>query len=270
MTERRMSGKRGLVFYPASHRYKLDGEWVPGVTTLLKDAIPAPALVKWAANSVAEYVADNPGHVDMLRDMGHRPMVNALKEVPWQARDEAGNRGTEVHGYAERIVRGEEVDVPEALVGHVESCIAFLEDWDIRPVLVETPVASRQHQYAGTLDLVADHNRGPRAIFDYKTARSGIFFETSFQLVGYGMAEFYVGDGDEHNMNVLGIKESYGVHIRADGYDVVPLAYGPDIYAEFVALLTSARIIKRARGDWKVPGSGYVGVALQQPQEATA
>lgn len=265
-----MTNKQGLVFYPASHRYKLDGEWVPGVTTLLKDAIPSPALVKWAANSVAQYVADNPDQVDMLRGMGSRPMVNALKEVPWQARDEAANRGTEVHGYAERIVKGEEVDVPEALVGHVESCIAFLEDWGIEPVLVETPVASRQHQYAGTLDLVANHNRGPRAIFDYKTARSGIFFETSFQLVAYGMAEFLLDyDGLETPMADVGIKESYGVHIRADGYDVYPLAYGPDIYDEFVALLASARIIKRARGDWKVPGSGYVGVALQ-PQEATA
>lgn len=260
-----MTAKQGLVFYPASHRYKLDGQWVQGVTTLLKDAIPSPALIKWAANSVAQYVADNPDQIDMLRGMGPRPMVNALKEVPWQARDEAGNRGTEVHSYAERIVKGEEVDVPEALVGHVESCIAFLEDWGIEPDLVEAPVASRRHGYAGTLDLVANG-----AIFDYKTAKSGIFFETAFQLVAYGMAEFWVdADGVEHPMRTFGIKESYGVHIRADGYDVYPLAYGPDIYDEFVALLASARIIKRARGDWKVPGSGYVGVALQ-PQEATA
>ena len=58
---------RGLKFYDASHRYKLDGEWVPGVTTIL-GVLNKPALTKWAASQVAEYVADHPEAVDHLRD----------------------------------------------------------------------------------------------------------------------------------------------------------------------------------------------------------
>ena len=50
----------GLVFYPKSHRYKLDGAWVPGVTTLIGKGLPKPALPYWAARTVAEWVADNP------------------------------------------------------------------------------------------------------------------------------------------------------------------------------------------------------------------
>ena len=30
---------RGLKFYPSSHRYKLDGEWVPGVTTIIGELV---------------------------------------------------------------------------------------------------------------------------------------------------------------------------------------------------------------------------------------
>lgn len=264
------TNKAGLVFYPSSHRYKLDGKWVQGVTTLLGGSIPKPALPKWSAKSVAEYVANNHDAVERLYSMGAGPMIAALKEIPWQQRDEAANRGTEVHDYAERIVNGEEVDVPELLVGHVESAIAFLEDWVIRPVLVEAVVGSREHQYAGKLDLIADHNRGPRAIFDYKTSKSGIYGETAFQLVGYGMAEFHGENGDEHPMADVGVEASYGVHIRADGYDVYPLRYGPEIYAEFLALLNAARINKRCTGDWKVPGSGYVGLAIQPREDDAA
>lgn len=33
----------GLVFYPKSHRYKLDGAWVPGVTRLISEA----DLIAW-------------------------------------------------------------------------------------------------------------------------------------------------------------------------------------------------------------------------------
>lgn len=257
-----MSNRSGLKFYEASHRYKLDGEWVQGVTTILGAAMPKPALPKWSAKSVAEYVATNREAIEHLYAMGEGPMVASLKEIPWQQRDAAGNRGTEVHDLAERYLKGEKIDVPDEIAGHVESCAAFIEDWDIEPVLIEQCVGSREHKYAGKLDLVADSSKAPRAIYDWKTAKSGIYGETAFQLVAYGMAEFYGEGGDEKPMADLGIEQSFGVHIRADGYDVYPLRYGPDIYAEFITLLEASRINKRCAGDWKVPGSGYVGVAI--------
>lgn len=258
----------GLKFYPASHRYKLDGEWVQGVTTILKQAIPAPALMKWSARTVAEYVADNPDGVDSLRQMGRSPMVAALKQVPWQQRDEAGNKGTAVHDFAERIAKGEGVDVPEYLTGHVQSCLDFFEDWNIDPLLVEETVGSREHQYAGKFDLIANSSRAPLAIYDYKTSKSGIYPETAYQLAAYAGAEFYGEGGNEHPLP--DVEESYGVHIRTDGYTVYPLAFGPRIYDEFTHLLESSRIIKRALGDWRIPGTGYVGLPVDHDQEGAA
>jgi hypothetical protein len=220
--------QHGLKFYEKSHRYKLDGEWVPGVTTIIKDAVPAPALMKWSAKAVAQYVAANRETVERLWTMGEQATTNALKEVP---------------------------------------CADFIDDWNIRPVLVEACVGSREHQYAGKLDLVADSNRAPRAIFDWKTAASGIFFETAFQCVGYGFAEFHGEDGNESPMTDLNIEAAFGVHLRADGYDVYPLRYGKDVFDEFVALRCHAAVLKRAKGDWKNPGSGYVGRAVNPDLE---
>ena len=62
----------GLVFYPKSHRYKLDGQWVPGVTTLIGKGLPKPALPYWSAKTVAEWVADNPDLTEDLKRMGGR------------------------------------------------------------------------------------------------------------------------------------------------------------------------------------------------------
>lgn len=258
-----MTTKTGLKFYPASHRYKLDGEWVQGVTTILSGAMPKPAMPKWSAKTVAEYVAQNRNGIELLYNMGEGPMIAALKDIPWQQRDEAGRRGTEVHDLAERYLKGEKIEVPDAITGHVESCVQFIEDWKLEPVLIEQTIGSREHQYAGRLDIIADSCEAPRSIFDWKTAKSGIYGETSMQLVAYAMAEFYGEDGDEKPMADLGIKESWGVHIRADGYDAYPLAYGPEIYAEFVTLLAASRINKRIAGNWKIPGSGYVGLSHQ-------
>ena len=255
---------KGLKFYPGSHRYKLDGEWVAGVTTVLGQSIPKPQLTKWAARSVAEWVAQNKSTVMGLYEAGEAPMVAMLKEIPWQSLGEAAVRGTEVHDLAEKYVLGQEIDVPDHLVGYVESCAAFIDDWGIKPVLVEQTVGSREHKYAGKLDLVADSKYGQRAIFDWKTTKSGIYFETAFQLNAYAFAEFYGENGNESLMSDLGIKEAYAIHIRTDGYSVVPMAFGESVHAEWLHLLESARIIKRATGDWKVPGSGYRGISLDK------
>lgn len=252
---------KGLRFYPSNHRYRLDGQWVQGVTTLIKQGLPNDALKYWSARYVAEYVADNRDQVGRLFSMGRGPMVAALKEVPFQFSSEAAVKGTEVHALAERVAGGEEVDVPEHLVPYVESCIGFLEDHDIKPQLVEAVVGSRARGYAGKLDLVAND-----AIFDYKSG-SGIWPEVAFQLSAYAFAEFHGEDGDEHPMPH--ITAAYGVHLRADGYDVVPVEFGEHVFAEFLDIARVARIAKRAKGDRNTPG--YVHPALQPPaQESTA
>lgn len=248
----------GLTFFPKSHRYKLDGRWVEGVTTLIKGALPPPGLPYWAARTEAEYVADNRDQVEHLWDMGRGPMVAALKEIPFQRRDEAAVKGTDIHWFAEQIVTGVPVDVPEPFVPYVESCVGFLDEWAIKPILIETPVASREHQYAGTLDLVAESRHAPPGIFDYTTG-SGVYENKSFQNAAYAFAEFVGTGGGEYPLPNIGA--SLGVHIRADGWDVHPLEFGAHVFDEFVALARVTRIAKRARGDRKTPG--YVKPAWQ-------
>ena len=125
---------------------------------------------------------------------------------------------------------------------------------------VEAACASREHKWAGTVDLFADSKIG-RAVWDWKSGKR-IYPEYAFQLNAYAHGEFYGLDGDEHPIPE-GIEAAYGVHIRADGYDVVPLEFGRAVYDEFLTIRRAFDIKKRSDGDWKRPGSGYVGVSLQ-------
>lgn len=257
--------KKGLSFTPGNHQYRLDGKYVPGVTTLIgvlnKDALP-----KWAAKSVAEYVAENPDAIENLRTLGPTGMVNALKEIPWKKRDDAGARGTTLHAYAEALLRGEEVDVEDELVPVVENAMAFLDAWHIEPLLIEFAVGSREHWYAGTGDLIARYRRPDTgaegvAIFDWKSGKQ-LYPEVAWQLAAYAGAEFHGLGGDEAPLPTC--DAAFGVHIRADGYDVKPCAFGPHIFEEFLAIRRTHQIAKAGRGDWKNPGSGHLGLAITE------
>lgn len=254
---------RGLVFYEKSHRYRLDGQWVPGVTTLIKDGLPNKALMYWSARTVAEYVADNPEGVDALRSLGRNGMVAALKETPWQKRDDAAVRGTDVHALAERIVHGEEVEVPEHLAGYVQSCVDFFDTWRPTPLVVERPLAHRAHWWAGTGDLFASLPDGRVALFDHKTSASGIWPEAAFQLAAYSHAEFYV-DEDGTEKPIPQVDFCAAVHLRPDGYEVVPVKADDQTYKEFRHLAYVAQAAKRAKGS--KTEQGYIGEALEAPQ----
>ena len=260
-----MSATKGLVFYEKSHRYKLDGQWVQGVTTLIGNGLPKKALMYWSAKTVAEFVANHPDLTEEMKRMGGvGPTVAFLKEVPWQKRDTAAVKGTEVHDLAERLVHGEEVDVPEHLAGYVNSCVQFLDDWGLEPVLTERPCASRKWQHAGKFDFIGRTRDGRTVIGDWKTSASGIWPETCLQLAAYRHSEFYVDeDGTEHPMPE--VDGAIGVHLRDDGYSVFDMCADEDVYKAFLHV----QYVARTAADMK---TGWMSDALPAPadEEKTA
>lgn len=211
-----------------NHSYLLDGEKVQGVTTVLSKSIPKPALIAWAANESAKFA------VNQWDELATLPIVDRLERIKkeWRGvRDRAALRGTEVHNLAEKVVHGEEVEVPDHLAGHLEAYIQFLDDFQVVPVLVEKAVFSRSYKYAGTFDLVADIN-GVRWLLDIKTNASGVYAETALQLAAYRFADFYIEDDlSEHAMpqvDMAGV-----IHVTASGYELVPVIANRDEFATF-------------------------------------
>lgn len=235
-----------LKFNERSHSYFLDGKRVPGVTGILGNGIPKPALPRWAAKTVAEYVADNLHELDNWSRMGRDPLIAALKQVPWTARDEAAVRGTDVHDIAEQILNTGEADVPDHLAAHVEGYVEWLDQFAVEPILTEVPVANREHQYAGKPDFIG-HIRelGDDVwLLDWKTSK-GVYGETALQTAAYANAEFYVNPGEWDDEHPLPHIDRIGVvHITATGtelYDFGPPAAAFDLFLDALAVAKAKR-----------------------------
>ena len=243
------------------HRYvDANSAKVPGVTTILNDGLPKPALINWAANCTAEYAIDH--WVDLV-EMTPSKRLDALKRARFAERDGAANKGTAVHGFAERLVSGDEVDdVPDELAGHVDAYVELLDRFNVQPVLVEFVIVSHRYGYAGTADLVADFpSLGKRLLCDIKTNRSGVYGDVAWQLAAYRHADSYIDeDGDERPM--LDVDGCAVVHVRSDGADLYPITAGAEQLREFRYIAEVARARERSRD--------YVGDAITPPKEVAA
>ena len=180
-----------------THWYELGGKSASGrgVTTLIGAGLAAPALAKWGRNTVARVALDERDQWENLpRDIAYEYLRNA----PDRERDEAGNRGREVHELAERILAGEEVEVPDALINHVDAYLTFLEEWQPEVLAFEVIGGNLRYHYFGKFDLLVkvkgwfadDADREATVLVDLKTSRSGWFAKDALQLVAYGNFEF--------------------------------------------------------------------------------
>lgn len=243
------------------HSYTIDGKRAVGVTTALK-GIPKDALVPWAAREVATYVVDNIYDVKRMLDSGGRyPTIDFLKGIPNQKRDSAAVRGTEVHALAEKYIKGEEIEVDDAVRPYVDGYAAFIKDWNPVSVHEELVVASRKHGYAGTLDSIQDIPTLGRCLVDYKTGK-GVYGETALQVAAYRYADVYLdADGEEQPM--VSVEKTFVLHIQPDSYDLVPLvadevAFGFYLKAQanYLANVQSKRLDK------------LLGIPLNPPEVA--
>jgi hypothetical protein len=244
------------------HRYLLDGQKVPGVTTILGDGYPKPALINWAANITAGYAVD---HWDELAGLNVSERLRRLERARWDTLGEAGERGREVHTLGQRYLTGEPVTAPEGLEGHLDAYVRFVEEWQPVEVAVEAAVFSREYRYGGRFDLLARLIDGMLWLLDFKTAKSGVFPDNALQLAGYRYADFYVLDGEldeqgaaiEHPMPP--VDRTGIVWLRADGYDLYPLEAGHEAWEVFGAVQQVAAFATSNRDDW-------IGDALRPPE----
>jgi hypothetical protein len=243
------------------HSYKdARGDRVPGVTTLIGDGVPKPALINWAANTTAEAAVND---WDTIGDMPPAARLKHLQGVRYTEKDKAAKRGTEVHRAAEQLLAGEAVQVPEEIAGHVEAYARFLDDFKVEPVHVEFSCVSYRWGYAGTADLCAyavlpDHGR-KLLIWDLKTSRSGIFGETALQLAAYRYADVWMVDGQD--VEPAACDFAAGIHVRADGYDVLPVEADE---LQHKAFLYAAKV-----AEWSKTSRDLIGGPVTSPTSST-
>jgi hypothetical protein len=229
------------------HYYKdAAGARVPGVTTIIGDGVPKPALINWAANATAEAALNN---WDELAALPPAARLKRLQGARYEEKDRAARRGTEVHKAAEKLLAGQAVQVPEEIAGHVEAYARFLDEFKVEPLHVEFSCVSYKWGYAGTADLcawVVLPERGRSLLLmDLKTSRSGIFGETALQLAAYRYADVWSVDGREFEPPA--IEYCAGIHVRGDGFDLLPVEAGEQEHKDFLYAMRVGQFVGRSR-----------------------
>jgi len=164
-----------------------------------------------------------------------------------------------VHALAEQVVRGEEVEVPEHLVGHVEGYARWVDAFAVEPIVTEVSCANRARWYAGRLDAIVNMG-GLVWLLDWKTSK-GIYGETALQTAAYARAEFYAPTPDVEtpmpHIDRIGV-----VHVTADGSQLYPLGDVDEAFKVFTHVAWVA-----SKTDWI---KGLVGDPMPEPEGTSA
>lgn len=192
-------------FDEAKHAYTLDGEPVPGVSSIAKigSDVWGPASA-WGfrigyegAYAVLEQAAGAQGPMWPETPDGLRQLLKDRGLTPWSKRDRAGARGTAVHDALERLAQDEDVPDPARYPaeerGHVLSLVRWYLHFRPEFEAVEVMVGSREHRFAGRYDIRCRAKAFGLGMVDLKTSKD-VYPETHFpQLEGYEGASVEMG-----------------------------------------------------------------------------
>jgi hypothetical protein len=166
--------------------YTIDGKKFPSVTSIL-NVINKPQLVPWAVRTTRDYIKQELfafKRADSFKDLDlENLLANSAKEHD-KLRTAAADHGIAVHSSIASYIGN------KSSVAQSDPVVIAFSKWQqaaqFEPIASERLVLSREHGYAGTVDLIGTLN-GRLAVLDIKTGR-GIYPEYKLQLAAYAIA----------------------------------------------------------------------------------
>lgn len=231
-------GQEGL-YRTADHRYFFNGVGpIPSVTTIQGKLDKSGPLVGWAKKATAACAVRNlPMLVQMAASGGPEAAVAWLKSIPDYQRDTAADIGSRVHTLAERLARGEAVEVTDEERPFAERYATWIAAAAPEFLYLEEMVANLTVGYAGTFDAIL-RLRGKTYLADVKTG-AGIYADTAIQLAAYAHGEFIGRPGDPTKYRLPAIDAYAVLHVRPDQpTEFVPYAVTDASWQAFLACKT--------------------------------
>lgn len=201
------------------------------VTTVLK-SLPKEALQAWRERQIINSAIENKL---ALPEMEDKDITALLSSSSTAHRDTAGNIGSSIHSYIDKMSKGI-VSVPpnENIAGYINSFRQFVNDWN--PIFHENEatVFSNTWGYAGTMDALVEIN-GRLHILDFKTGKR-VYPEAALQMSAYRHADF-IGRRDGTEVSLMATGHGLVLHLQPTGYKVILARTDEPIFETFLSVL---------------------------------
>lgn len=216
------------------------------VTSVLDAGIPKYGLNAARLRLSIEYAMDHRAEWERLPDREDQVrQIRAASERAWGPK---ARRGTQVHGAIEKMIKGEEPDAWDAMLGPwLEAFKRFRKDFAPHFGITELTVFNETERYAGTLDFWMTSEAMPHlglCLGDWKTG-AHLQPDAALQLAAYAKADYGViglGENVGEIVDIPKFDRGLLIHLREDAsYSAVPADIGRDTYAEFLGALAVAR-----------------------------
>jgi len=153
--------------------YSVDGQKVPGVTTIIGRFKDSGPLMYWAFE---QGKAAQRGEIAKLYDK----------------RDSAAEAGTLAHSLVEAHIHGDTLpdlssyppEIASQATQGYKNYLHWQEDNKIEIVCQEMELVSREHLYGGCPDAIGKDSRGQLCILDWKTS-NGVYLDYLLQIASY-------------------------------------------------------------------------------------
>ncbi|KKR49417.1 MAG: hypothetical protein UT84_C0028G0006 [Candidatus Curtissbacteria bacterium GW2011_GWA1_40_16] len=143
--------------FRAREGYEIDGVWYPRVTAIV--SIKAkPALYRYYASMPSFRAAD-------------------------EAKEQSAIEGAAVHEAAEAMLAEKDPVIPAEIRPSLEAFSSFLQNHHVTPLLIEERIKNKEHQYAGTIDVLAEVD-GTIGVLDIKTSKY-VYRDYGMQTAAY-------------------------------------------------------------------------------------
>lgn len=201
----------------------------PSVTTIIREAIAKPYLLRWAGGTGAQY-AD--GNWDALASMSSWERIGLIKFAHERERQKASDLGTAVHAALDAWAKGEPHEYSKEISPFMTSFVKFIMDRRPEFLYSEVTTWSRTHGYAGTADAICVM-KGKTFLIDYKSGKS-LHNEVALQLTALARADFIItGEGEE--LDIPPIDGLAAVHIRPRSWHIAEIDHVEESWRAFLA-----------------------------------
>lgn len=219
----------------SGYKHPLNGDVVPGVTTVLKK-LDKPGVLQWAVDNTAAYaVANIDALMSRTEEQGYGFLRWYWKRDPLQSDDQdirnysngvlrdAADLGTLMHDWVAADHGAQPYpDVtfaPEYFWEMVAEWDKWREENNVEPIFTETTFWSEQYGYAGTADGLWRVN-GTLMLIDVKTSRN-VWDEHYMQLSALGACDYALIETDKgwEQAPIPGFSQYALLHIRPSDTD---------------------------------------------------